>query len=187
MIWWSNHIYYYYIIRYENLTLACYLLLSFYRATWKKKIYKVENENYSHIQYLLASIGLKPLQLGSFSSVCKVLNFENLSHSDHSPILMITQPIQNRKEIWPFRFENIWLREIHCHCIVDIFWNSNQLPTIAKFTTCGEVFSNWGGSFLKETLQKLQTYQRRMESFGRRKYVTNSNISQQEFMELLHV
>ncbi|XP_058755177.1 uncharacterized protein LOC131628352 [Vicia villosa] len=66
------------------------------------------------------------------------------SHSDHSPILLDCDPVQQVDWSFQFRFENNWLHEDGIAEVVSNGWHCEEhIDVVKRILTCAESLENW--------------------------------------------
>ncbi|MCI03614.1 endonuclease/exonuclease/phosphatase family protein, partial [Trifolium medium] len=67
------------------------------------------------------------------------------SHSDHSPILLHTTPMERQQNSYSFRFENIWLQEDDIEEVVEEGWGRGREDEVTvKVAQCADKLKRWG-------------------------------------------
>ncbi|KAK2377607.1 hypothetical protein QL285_078261 [Trifolium repens] len=67
------------------------------------------------------------------------------SHSDHSPILLHTDPVLRTKYTHSFKFENLWLKEEDVSEVVESGWRRESCVEVTeKVEACADELQRWG-------------------------------------------
>ncbi|MCH99408.1 endonuclease/exonuclease/phosphatase family protein, partial [Trifolium medium] len=67
------------------------------------------------------------------------------SHSDHSPILLHTDPVHRTKYTYSFKFENLWLKEQDVGEVVELGWCRESCAEVTeRVETCADELQRWG-------------------------------------------
>lgn len=94
----------------------------------------------------------------------RVLNL-TASYSDHSPILLQSNPISAHTFRRRFKFENCWLKDEICANIVKDTWtHSGHLSLSGKINACSRALADSGGVFQKHCRGKIEACKRRMNA-----------------------
>ncbi|GAU45339.1 hypothetical protein TSUD_84560 [Trifolium subterraneum] len=80
----------------------------------------------------------------AFFSKVKLINLL-ASHSDHSPILLQTEPVHHSKHSYSFKFENLWLKEEEVGEVVETGWCKDScIEVIERVEACADELQRWG-------------------------------------------
>ncbi|GAU44733.1 hypothetical protein TSUD_88180 [Trifolium subterraneum] len=67
------------------------------------------------------------------------------SHSDHSPILLQTEPVRQNFFKYSFKFENLWLKEEDVDEVVEEGWcREGNIEVTERVEACAEELQRWG-------------------------------------------
>jgi predicted DNA-binding protein len=67
------------------------------------------------------------------------------SHSDHSPILLITDSVGRTKYSYSFKFENLWLKEEDIGEVVELGWCKEASTEVTdRVEACADELQRWG-------------------------------------------
>jgi hypothetical protein len=67
------------------------------------------------------------------------------SHSDHSPILLHTNPVLRTKYTYSFKFENLWLKEEDVAEVVELGWRKEECIEVTdRVEACADELQRWG-------------------------------------------
>jgi hypothetical protein len=67
------------------------------------------------------------------------------SHSDHSPILLLTDPLLHTKYSYSFKFENLWLKEEDVGEVVEMGWRKETCAEVTdRVEACADELQRWG-------------------------------------------
>jgi hypothetical protein len=67
------------------------------------------------------------------------------SHSDHSPILLQSSPLNRTQATYNFRFENMWLKEEDIDDVVEEGWGRDGGVAVTdRISRCAEKLTRWG-------------------------------------------
>jgi hypothetical protein len=66
-------------------------------------------------------------------------------HSDHSPILLQTNPLRRVRYSYSFKFENLWLKEDDVGEVVEMAWHKDPYAEVTeKVESCADELQRWG-------------------------------------------
>ncbi|CAN0919243.1 Transposon TX1 uncharacterized 149 kDa protein [Linum grandiflorum] len=84
--------------------------------------------------------------------------------SDHSPLLLMTNPHHTIKKKWRFRFENAWRREAEMREVVEEAWRGEPSDIFfRKLHACMHVLEDWGRGFARRFRAAISEKRRELE------------------------
>lgn len=97
------------------------------------------------------------------------------SHSDHSPIVLDTEPHEIKRSSLKFRFENKWLQKQDIPDIIQSHWNSNSnMDVIVKLLELSANISTWSQHLNRDLRNKIASIK---DQIDRLRHKPTLNIS----------